>query len=181
MPLDDDRHAHFIRLLNAAHRRLLAYLVSLLGNRHNAEDVLQKTSITMWKRFESFDASSVKVDDDFLSWACTVAFYEAKNFQRTAARSRLYFSDELLASIADERVGDLANVSARAEALEHCLRKLDEPSQRLVEAAYFEEGSILTLAAHLGRAPQTLYNRINIIRRKLAECVTARLAEGGAA
>lgn len=176
-----DPHANFVLLLNAAHRRLLGYLTSLLGNRHDAEDVLQKASMTMWRRFESFDASGAKPEEDFLSWACTVAFYEAKNFQRAAARSRLQFSEELLAIIADERVGDLANVNVRAEALEQCLRNLDDASAKLVEAAYFEEGSLLTLAEQLGRAPQTLYNKLNIIRRKLAECVTARLAEGGAA
>lgn len=181
MSASDDQHARFIRLLNAVHRRLLAYLVSLLGNRHDAEDVLQKASVTMWRRFESFDASRATVNEDFLAWACTVAFYEAKNFQRAAARSRLQFSEKLMAIIADERVADLAHVDERAEALERCLGELDEPSTRLVEAAYFEEGSLLKLAEQLGRAPQTLYNKLNIIRRKLAECVTRRLAERGAA
>jgi RNA polymerase sigma-70 factor (ECF subfamily) len=178
---DSDHHADFIRLLNAVHRRLLAYLVSLLGNRHDAEDVLQRASVTMWRRFYSFDASRTTVNEDFLSWACTVAFYEAKNFQRAAARSRLQFSEELLAIVAEERVADLSSVDDRAAALEHCLGRLDDASQRLVEAAYFEEGSLLKLAEQLGRAPQTLYNKLNIIRRKLAECVMQRLAsEGGA-
>lgn len=182
MTSNNDPHAEFIRLLNVVHRRLLAYLVSLLGNRHDAEDVLQKASLTMWRRFDSFDRNALDAEAGFLAWARTVAFYEAKNFQRAAARSRLRFSEELLAIIAEERVADLAHVDERTEALEHCLGKLDEPSQRLVEAAYFEEGSLAKLAEQLGRAPQTLYNKLNIIRRKLAECVTQRLAnEGGAA
>ncbi len=172
---DSDPHTNFVCLLNAAHRRLLAYLISILGNRHDAEDVLQKASVTLWKRFESFEQGS-----DFLAWACTVAFYEAKNFQRAAARSKVHFSDELLAIIADERVVDLAQTDVRVEALDHCLEKLDEPARKLVEAAYFEEGSVLKLAEQLGRAPQTLYNKLNVIRRSLAVCVTTRLAEGGA-
>jgi len=176
-----DPHANFILLLNSAHRRLLAYLVSLLGSRHDAEDVLQKASVTMWRRFETFDASRATANDDFLSWACTVAFYEAKNFQRAAARSRLHFSNELLEILASERPADLAQTDARHEALGHCLKSLDEPGRKLVEAAYFEEGSIATLAEQLGRAPQTLYNKLNIIRRKLADCVMQRLGEGGAA
>src|SRR4051812_48894621 len=105
-----DRHAEFVRLLNAAHRRLLGYLVSLLGNRHDAEDVLQRASVTLWRKFETFELDSSpppeKVVADFLAWASTVAFYEAKNFQRAAARSRLWFSDELMQTLADERVAD---------------------------------------------------------------------------
>lgn len=175
MPDPEDRHADFIRLLNAGHRRLLGYLVSLLGNRHDAEDVLQRASMTMWRRFQTFESGT-----DFVAWACTVAFYEAKNFQRAAARSRLHFSDALLDMLAAERVADTAQTDARHDALEHCLTKLDEPGRRLVEAAYLEEGSINALAEQLGRAPQTLYNKLNIIRRSLAECVTRRLASEGA-
>jgi RNA polymerase sigma-70 factor (ECF subfamily) len=175
MPDSEERHADFIILLNAGHRRLLGYLVSLVGNRHDAEDVLQRASVTMWRRFETFERGT-----DFFAWASTVAFYEAKNFQRTAARSRLYFSDELLEVLAAERATDTTQTDARHAALEGCLAKLDEPATRLVEAAYFEEGSVFALAEKLGRSPQTLYNKLNVIRRALADCVTRKLAEGGA-
>jgi RNA polymerase sigma-70 factor (ECF subfamily) len=171
----DDGHGQFVQLFNAAHRRLLGYLVSLLGNRHDAEDVLQRASLTMWRRFETFTPGT-----DFLAWASTVAFYEAKNFQRVAARSRLHFSEPLLQMLAEERVADLAHAEARLDALEDCVQKLDEGGQRLIEAAYFEGGDIVSLAAQLGRAPQTLYNKLNLIRRALAECVERRLAEAHA-
>ena len=170
----DDRHARFVLLLNAAHRSLLAYLVSLLGNRHDAEDVLQRASLTMWQRFETFAEGT-----NFIAWACTVAFYEAKNFQRVSSRSRLHFREELLQTLADERVADLDNLDRRLDALDGCITKLDESARQLVQAAYFGEGSIAELAGRLRRAPQTLYNKLNLIRRSLAECVELRLAEGG--
>jgi RNA polymerase sigma-70 factor (ECF subfamily) len=40
-----DRHETFVRLLNESHRRLLGYLMSLLGNRHDAEDVRQRHDV----------------------------------------------------------------------------------------------------------------------------------------
>lgn len=159
-------------MLNASHRQLLAYLVSLLGNRHDAEDVLQRTSVALWRKFSKFEKGT-----NFSAWASTVAFYEAKNFQRMAARSRLQFSDELLEILAAERVGDIAQTDARHEALGHCLEKLDESGRRLVEAAYVEGSDIGLLSQQLGRARQTLYNKLNVIRRSLADCVTRRLAE----
>lgn len=180
-PPSTDRHAEFVRLLNAGHRRLLGYLVSLLGNRHDAEDVLQQASVTMWRKFETFvpDGGSQpdQVLSEFLAWASTVAFYESKNFQRASARSRLRFSDALLQLLSEERVADLSHTDARHEALEKCVGQLDEPGRRLLEAAYLEEGSMAALAQKLGRAPQTLYNKLNIIRRSLADCVTRRLAQ----
>jgi len=164
-----------VRLLNSAHRPLLSYLVSMLGNRHDAEDVLQRTSITLWRKFASFERGT-----NFAAWASTVAFYEARNFQRIGARSRLQFGDALLEILSAERVGDLAQTDARHEALGHCLAKLDEANRRLVEAAYLEGSDIGLLAEQLGRARQTLYNKLNLIRRSLADCVTRRVAEEGA-
>ena len=80
---DSCHHDEFVRQLNAAHRRLLGYLVSLLGNRHDAEDVLQRACVTMWRKFETFERGT-----KFAAWASTVAFYEARNFQRMNATRR---------------------------------------------------------------------------------------------
>ena len=170
-----DKHETFVRLLNESHRRLLGYLRSLLGNRHDAEDVLQRASMTMWRRFETFVPGT-----DFMAWASTVAFYEAKNFQRVTARSRLRFDDELLNTLAAERLDDLRHLDERFDALEHCVGKLDAANRKRVEAVYGEDADIVALAAQLGRAPQTLYNRLNVIRHALADCVERRLAEGRA-
>ena len=38
------------------------------------------------------------------------------------------------------------------------------------------DAGIASLAERLGRAPQTLYNKLNALRRSLADCVTQRLA-----
>lgn len=165
-----DRQAEFVQLLNAAHRRLLAYLVSILGNVQDAEDVFQRASVTMWQKFEVFESGT-----DFCAWASTIAFYEARNFQRLSARPRLVFSDDLLKTLAQERIQDVIDVDSRHDALNECLQELDEPARKLLEAAYLEEGSVVNLAEQLGRAPQTLYNKLNSLRRFLFNCVEQRL------
>jgi RNA polymerase sigma-70 factor, ECF subfamily len=172
---EDQRHSMFVELLSVSRRPLLGYLMALLGRRHDAEDVLQRASITMWRRFETFEVGS-----DFLAWASTVAFYEAKNFLRVAGRSRMQFSDELLQTLATERLSDIATTPTRLASLHECLQKLEEPQRQLVQSVYFDDADIATLAASLGRAPQTIYNKLNLIRRRLADCVTQRMLEGEA-
>lgn len=166
-----DRHAEFVGLLTANHPRLLGYCLSLLGRQHDAEDVLQKASLTMWRRFDSFTSGT-----DFLAWATTVCFYEAKNFQRLAARSPLQFDDGLLAILAAERVDDLTHYEDRLAALESCLAALPGKDRGLLQAAYVDRSGINRLAGQLGRSPQTLYNRLNTLRRTLAACIQRRLA-----
>ena len=167
----EDSHALFVRLLSSSHRRLLGYLISMLGRREDAEDVLQRASVTLWRRFETFTPGT-----DFLAWASTVCFYEAKNFQRVAARSKVVFSDALLEVLANERIHDLPAQDARIDALHDCLTKVDESGRRLLEAAYLDRSNIALIASQLGRAPQTLYNKLNTLRRLLAECIEQQTA-----
>ena len=114
---------------------------------------------------------------DFVAWATTVAFYEARNFQRLAGRSRLEFDDELLQTLAEERAQQVRQWSARQEAMELCVEKLDTASRELVEAIYTHGVAVNVLAQQQGRAAQTIYNKLNFIRRALAECVQRRMVE----
>jgi RNA polymerase sigma-70 factor (ECF subfamily) len=171
-PLSPERQEEFVLLLNGAHALLLRYVASLVGNRHDAEDVLQRASVVMWRRFATFETGT-----DFVAWATTVAFYEVRNFQRITGRSRLQFDDELMQTLAAERAQNVRQWSARVEALEICVEKLDAANRDLVEAIYTRGMEINTLARQQGRAAQTIYNKLNFIRRALAECVQRRMTE----
>lgn len=162
-----------MRLVNAAHFGVVAYLTSLLGNRHDAEDVFQQACVTMWRRFDTFRPGT-----NFNAWARKVAFYESREFRRMKVRNRFLFSDQLVENLAAERERESDASEARFAALGHCLGKLDGTNRALLEAAYADrEDSVIALAARLGRAPQTLYNRLNLLRRQLAECIERRMQE----
>jgi RNA polymerase sigma-70 factor (ECF subfamily) len=168
--MPDQRHEEFVGLLTASHDKLLGYLLSLLGRWHDAQDVLQRASVLMWQKYGSFESGT-----DFMAWASTICFYEAKVFQRTASRSAWHFDDHLLDLLAAERVEDLKQHERRMEALETCLDSLRQDDRRLLEASCAAHGDITALAVQLGRAPRTLYNKLAILRRLLADCVVNRL------
>lgn len=170
-PLSAQKQEEFVSLLNGAHGRLLRFVNSLVARRQDAEDILQKASITMWRRFADFESGT-----DFIAWACTVAAYEAKNFQRSLGRSRVLFDDELVEVLTRERIADLKNYDVRLDALEECVKKLDESSRGLVDAIYTRGEEVKELARKEGRAPQTFYNRLNMIRKILTECMHRKLA-----
>jgi RNA polymerase sigma-70 factor (ECF subfamily) len=132
---------------------------------------MQRASVVMWKRFGTFELGT-----DFVAWATTVAFYEVRNFQRITGRSRLEFDDELLQTLAAERVQHVRWWSPRMEALEDCVGKLNPAQRTLVETIYTHAIEVAEVARRQGRAPQTIYNQLNFIRRALAECVKRRMA-----
>lgn len=160
-----------MRLLNGTHALLLRYVMSLVANRHDAEDVMQRASVVMWKRFGTFESGT-----DFVAWATTVAFYEVRNFQRVTGRSRLDFDDDLMQTLAAERAQHVQQWSPRMEALEVCVEKLDPAQRKLVETIYTQGVEVGEVARQQGRASQTIYNQLNFIRRALAECVHRRMA-----
>src|SRR6185503_1291609 len=108
----------FLKEFALHHDRLFAYLFSLLPHRPDAEDVFQRTSLVLWQKFEQWEPGT-----DFLSWACSVAFYEARNFIRVASRDRLRFGEALLESLAQERAASLRRRDDRVAALQECLKK----------------------------------------------------------
>src|SRR5262245_57327331 len=165
----------FLKEFAPHHDRLFPYLFSLLPHRPDAEDVFQRTSLILWQKFDQWQPGT-----DFLAWACGVAFYEARNFIRVASRDRLRFSDALLDTLAKERAATLRRRDERVAALQECLQKLGRNERELLEKAYVDEESIRELARRDGQAAQTLYNRLNLVRKRLLQCTDLRI-EGGRA
>ena len=156
------------------HERILAHIFALLPNEQDAQDVFQRTSLVLWRKFNQFDSNR-----DFLPWACGVAHYEVRNFLRIAGRDRLRFNDSVLTKLSDERLERREQSERRVEALTACIEKLSSRDRTLIQQAYSGEQTMKQLAERIGYAVQTVYNRLNSIRRGLVECVERSLAEQG--
>lgn len=168
------RYDEFLTHFARDRERLFAYVFSLLPHSADAEDVFQRCSMLLWKKFDQFDR-----DRSFLSWACGVAFYEVRNFLRSASRDRLQFDDELMDQIAQRREANLAHTDRRLDALQSCLQALGATDRELMRAAYEQGASLAEYAEATGKAVQTVYNRVSLLRRQLLECVQRKLAVGG--
>lgn len=165
-----DSYEEFLTLFARDRERIYSYIFSLLPHHADAEDVFQRCSILLWRKFASFDR-----ERSFLSWACGMAFYEVHNFLRVSGRDRLRFDLDLIGRLAERRMASLENDEPRITGLRQCLEKLNEAERRLLELVYGEDRTIRDLAVETGRADQTLYNRLSRIRRRLFDCVQRSL------
>jgi RNA polymerase sigma-70 factor, ECF subfamily len=167
---DSLQYERFVQLFARTRESLFAYIFTLLPHWSDAEDVFQQTSLVLWRKFGEFEPES-----NFLAWACRVAFFEVRNFQRVASRDRLRFSDAVLAQLAEQRVVNPEIANRKRDLLLDCIAKLSDDQRALLVRTYEDEKTIRQLADELDRAPQTLYNRLNHIRRTLFECVEAAM------
>jgi RNA polymerase sigma-70 factor (ECF subfamily) len=166
----------FLRLFLQNERRLYAYVLTLLANRADTEDVLQEVSLVMWDKFDERCPP-----DDFAAWGCRIAYFKVLDFRKKRQRSRVQFSQAMLDRIAEsaiEQAGAL-QLDERCEALATCLARLPAWERDLLSRRYSQGDSVQDIAAQLGRSPDAVYKALARLRQVLFECVTHRLAGGG--
>jgi RNA polymerase sigma-70 factor (ECF subfamily) len=156
----------FAELLVRNQRRLFAFIVTLLTNRDDAEDVFQSTCLILWKKWEEFDA-----ERDFFAWACGVAHYEVRNCLRRKRPGGQMLSEDIMARVAETRIKADSLLERRGDYLGPCLDKLTELQRSLVEQCYLGDRPIKTIAAEMSITPAALTMRLQRIRKILFECM----------
>lgn len=178
MQASDGNREAFIKDLTAAQSSLWAYIFSLLPDPPAAQDILQQTNLTLWRKADEFEPQT-----SFIAWACRAAYFHTLTYRRGLRRDRLVFSDEVFAYLAERQTERLAErgSSDRLAALRGCLEKLPPHSRRLLESRYSPGGSVKDLAQADGRSVAALSQVLYRIRETLLHCIESALAAGGAA
>jgi RNA polymerase sigma-70 factor len=159
----------FVRVFSKERNRLYRFIFMLMPCEADAEDIFQQTSITLWKKFEEFDQSR-----EFYPWACGVAFRTVQNFRRSAKRKDFVLGDDLVRVLADEQTSSPAREFHRVELIKECLTALKPSDRELVGSVYNDGTPAGTIAERMGRSTQTIYNRLNLIRKMLLDCVNRK-------
>ena len=162
----DEFARHFIQNQS----RVYAYIATLLPNRSDAEEILQRTSLVMWQKWDQFDATR-----GFLPWARGIALNEIRNFMRRSERKNVHLSDAVLGLLATEI--EQQGQNDRMSELHHCLQQLEVRQRQLVEQCYLESLGVKRVAESLGSSVDAIYMRLHRIRRSLLQCIESRLGE----
>jgi RNA polymerase sigma-70 factor (ECF subfamily) len=166
----------FLRQFLQNERRLYAYILTLLPNRADADDVFQEASLVLWDKFDADHPPN-----DFLAWGCRIAYFKVLDFCKKRQRSRVVFSQAMLERLAETAVEHAAalQLEERREALTGCIAKLRPPDRELLARRFAEGATIHSVAAAVGRSVDAVYKALARIRQALFECVTRTLALGG--
>jgi len=187
--MDSIRHEQFARAFVQHQDRVYGYIVTMLPNRHDAEDVFQQTSLILWQKWDQFvvppsggekfvvppsggsDRLEPELPTLFLRWACGIAHNEVRNFLRRRSRDRVVFSEKLMSDLAEVRLDVQPLLEARRGLLAECMKKLDYIAREMLDRCYAGRESIKQIAQQFRTTPNALYLRLRRIRRELMECV----------
>jgi RNA polymerase sigma-70 factor, ECF subfamily len=171
MPSQPDQ---ILEMFATYQRRLYAYIISMLPNRTDADDVLQNTNIVVWQKLDQF-----KPDTDFRAWVFRICYYEICKFRERNRSLPVKFSSELLDELSGEyrRREDL--LESRQAAMPGCVAELPPADRELVDSVYGRQVEVPHLAQQTGREPTSIYRSLRRIRQWLHDCVERTVRREG--
>jgi RNA polymerase sigma-70 factor (ECF subfamily) len=170
-PEEGSKVERFAQLLATCQRRVFLYLLGLLHNPADAEEVLQETNLVLWRKFDQYQPGT-----NFDRWACRIAYFEAMKSREKKSHAEQLFGNDFVELLAKEAERSLEVMEERHNALQRCLGKLSETDRQLVLHRYRERATTQSVAEALGRSVQGTRKALHRIRMALMACIERTLA-----
>lgn len=167
---DSNSEENFVTLLTANQRKIFAYIMSLVANVNDADDIMQETAKVMLKEFNQFQLGT-----DFLAWATTIAHYRVLDFRKKRDRSKLIFNDKIFSCLENQAQSELQSTDEYLHHLRDCMQRLTEKDAGLIKLRYLNGIPVRNIALRFGRNTQSVYRSIARIQNLLRICIKGQL------
>ena len=155
----------FLKLFMDSQKSIYAYILSMVHNRSDAEDLVQEAALLMWDKFDEFEAGT-----NFTAWGIRISRYLILNYYKSQKDIK-HFDEDLLNDISACYQRKVSEVKSRLDALEECLGKLNRKDRELIRVHY-EKGFKITEAKDVfGSSVHVLYRAMARIHDLLHRCV----------
>src|SRR5580704_11685881 len=132
---ETESRKRLMALMTRHQRQIFSYIYAMVPDRHDAEDLLQETSLVICEKFDNFEDGT-----DFAAWACQIAYWRIRYSRQKFARCKVVFNQEVLDAVAQTASEMTEELDDRHVALSHCLSKLPMRDRELVLTRY-EQGT----------------------------------------
>ncbi len=137
--------AAFRQVYDATSAKLLGVCLRILADRQLAEDVLQETYLTVWRKADSFDATRASP----ITWLVTIARNRSIDRLRSAAPLRRAAPVDAAEALPDGAplASDLVERGQEVVRLNVCLETLEDKVRGAIRTAFMEGVTYDALAA----------------------------------
>ena len=170
-----DSNREFVELFTKHQKNIFFYILSLVSNHSDAEDILQETAGDMWKMFDRYERGT-----NFLNWSFTIAKFRIFKYRRNKNK-KLQILDDVLFQKLIEELQTRDNIGDRHIALEGCLKRLGNTERVLLRLHYEEGQTYRSIAKKYQYAERRIYTIMSRIHISLRDCIlqTLVLWKGG--
>ena len=159
-----DKIEEFLHLFSASQNRIYAFILSLLSNSSDADDVMQEATTIMWRKFDQF-----KPGTDFVAWGITIARYEVLEFR--SKKKTVQFGDDVIKTLEDEAASTISKADSRKDALKKCIEKLCLMDRQMIHMRYNDNIPVKQIAPRVGKNVQNIYRSLARIHENLLQCI----------
>jgi RNA polymerase sigma-70 factor (ECF subfamily) len=171
-PDPDARAREFVRLLGLHEQELVSYIVSLVPNWADADEIAQETRLRLWEQFDCYDPAK-----DFGAWARAIAHFMVLAYRKESQRAAARFSDRFVDLVAIEAASLSSKNPSLLDALSDCMAKLGQAARELLWACYAGTETIKDVAIRLGRSVRGTQQSVAKIRTDLQRCIERAIRE----
>lgn len=159
-------HDSFLELFLQNQNRIYGFILTVVFNQEDAQDIFQQTSLTLWRRWPEYDPQR-----DFVRWAVGIAFNHVRNFRKRKRHDGQQLDYDVLELVVQTRLDDDEWLEMRRQALTRCMKKLPAEQRQMLERCYVGKDTIKVVAQRYGLTANVLYKTLGRIRRVLHECI----------
>lgn len=162
-----DDHTLAVQTLFVQHQQaVLAYVLSLEPDLHDAQEIVQETFVTASRKAATFAAGT-----NFLAWVCAIARFKTLHYQRTRSRRNARLAEDVVELLAQDDEGDLAAFQSQVTALRRCLRELAPKARELVNLRYHAGKLPEQIADEVGWTANSVRVALTRARNALRDCL----------
>lgn len=166
-------NAKFVELLTPNYYKIHSFILALVPNKTDAEDILQSAISYMWEHFSDFRQGT-----NFLSWAFTISKFQVLTYRKKKDRSIILFNEEAIDLIAAENKTLSREIDVQLEALNTCMQKLDHRDSTFLKMRFEKSISVTDLSSEFKTSVNVIYKRLAQIKNRLLNCIHKALAAG---
>jgi RNA polymerase sigma-70 factor (ECF subfamily) len=157
----------FVELFRAINRRVLMFAMRLLGDRQDAEEVLNDTALELWRHPDRF-----RGDSRFMTYVLGIAHHAACSRLRSRGRREADAGDDIEEVADDDSTPfDMVWKKETLAAVGRCMDGLSERRRVIVHLAYFEDMSREEIGRIIGCEANAVRQHLCQALRKMKPCL----------
>ncbi|HVI28085.1 sigma-70 family RNA polymerase sigma factor [Hansschlegelia sp.] len=164
-----------MRILHGRHAtRTLRFLIRLVRDESQAEDLMSDVYFDVWRQASRFEGRS-----SVSTWILSIARFKALSALRRRAPRPL--EPEIAEAVEDDADTPevVAQKASKADAMRRCLGRLSLEHREVIDLVYYHERSVEEASEILQIPAATVKTRMFYARKKLAELLAAAGVDRG--
>jgi RNA polymerase sigma-70 factor len=163
-----------VQLLFRYRAMVLGYALSILRDRHMAEDLFQEVVLVVLDKFDS-----IRSEEAFPAWVRTAARFRAlKKLRDDKSRPVVLVDDRVLDALEphwQKRESD----ESLSRALDECLKRLTARARSLLTLRFADNWNCRDIARREGKPAHTIHVAFSRIYDSLRRCLSREMRPGG--